>query len=221
MIYFFGEQYGILHSSTIFSGVMVAMIPIVCTLAAAPILGERPTAGQIIFGVVSVAGVVILGLMSRNQGNLDWIGLVALLVAMASASAHTLLGRSMSARFSPFERTYVSMALAAVVFTVLALIRTGGSVEAYVRPLTERPYLLSILFLGVLCSGVAYFLTSYTITHLPVARSSVFTNLTTAVSVFAGAVFLHEPITWVGLVCCAAILLGIYGVQRCSRAGEK
>jgi drug/metabolite transporter (DMT)-like permease len=217
VIYFFGEQYGILHSSTIFSGVMVAMIPIVCTVAAAPILGERPTAGQLVFGAVSVAGVVILGLVSRNQGNLDWIGLVALLVAMSSAAAHTLLGRSMSARFTPFERTYTTMALAAAVFTALALIRCRGSAAAWLQPLSERPYLLSILFLGVCCSGVAYFLTSYTITHLPVARASVFTNLTTAVSVFAGAFFLREPLTWVGVVCCAAILVGIYGVQRSAR----
>jgi drug/metabolite transporter (DMT)-like permease len=217
VIYFFCEQYGILHSSTIFSGVMVAMIPIVCTVAAAPLLGERPTAGQLVFGIISVAGVVLLGLMSRSQGALDWIGLVALLAAVASASAHTLVGRSISVRFSPFERTYTTMGLAAAVFTVLALIRTDGSVTAYLSPLADRPYLLSILFLGVCCSGIAYFLTAYTITHLPVARASVFTNLTTAVSVFAGAVFVHEPLTWLGLICCIAILVGIYGVQRTAR----
>ena len=38
VVYFFGEQYGILHSSTVFSGVMIALIPIVSTLAAIPIL---------------------------------------------------------------------------------------------------------------------------------------------------------------------------------------
>ncbi|MBQ6428846.1 MAG: EamA family transporter, partial [Oscillospiraceae bacterium] len=38
VIYFFGEQYGILHSSTVFSGVMIALIPIACTLTAIPIL---------------------------------------------------------------------------------------------------------------------------------------------------------------------------------------
>ena len=48
VIYFFGEQYGILHSSTIFSGVMIALIPIVSTLAAIPVLGEKPTLGQLL-----------------------------------------------------------------------------------------------------------------------------------------------------------------------------
>ena len=42
VIYFFGEQYGILHSSTVFSGVMIALIPIASTLLAIPFLGEKP-----------------------------------------------------------------------------------------------------------------------------------------------------------------------------------
>jgi hypothetical protein len=39
------------------------------------------------------------------------------------------------------------------------------------------------------------------------------TNLTTVVSVFAGTVFLHEPFSLVGLLCCVLILIGIYGIQ--------
>ena len=35
VVYFLGEQYGILHATTGFSGVMIAMIPVVSTLAAA------------------------------------------------------------------------------------------------------------------------------------------------------------------------------------------
>ena len=74
VIYFFGEQYGILHSNTVFSGVMIAMIPIVSTLAAAPILQEKPSAGQLFFCLLSVCGVVGIGFMNRSSGALDWIG---------------------------------------------------------------------------------------------------------------------------------------------------
>lgn len=54
VVYFLGEQYGILHSTTSFSGVMIAMIPVVSTLAAGPILKERPTWGQLFFSLLSV-----------------------------------------------------------------------------------------------------------------------------------------------------------------------
>ena len=49
---------------------------------------------------------------------------------------------------------------------------------------------------------------------MTVARETVFANLTTAVSVFAGVIFLHEPFTWFGAFCCLIIFIGIYGVQR-------
>ena len=62
VVYFIGEQYGILHSSTVFSGVMIATIPIAATLAAGPILKEKPTAGQLIFSVISV------GCLPRRSG---------------------------------------------------------------------------------------------------------------------------------------------------------
>ena len=220
VIYFFGEQVGLLHSNTIFSGVMIAMIPIVSTVAAAPILGEKPTWGQLLFSLLSVGGVVGIGLMSRGSGALDGVGVAALVVAVCAAAAYTLLGRGISGRFTPFERAYMMVAVGSAVFTPLALAQCRGSLAAYVRPLAEPSYLLSILFLGLGCSVVAFFLSCYTITYLTVAREMVFSNLTTAVSVFAGAVFLHEPFSPPGLVCCAVILLGIYGVQRTARKEE-
>ena len=38
VVYFFGEQYGLLHSSTVFSGVMIALIPVASILIAIPVL---------------------------------------------------------------------------------------------------------------------------------------------------------------------------------------
>ncbi len=214
VVYFFGEQYGILHSNTSFSGVMIAMIPIVSTLAAAPVLGEKPTVGQLLFSLLSIGGVVGIGLMNRNSGALDWIGVVALIVAVLSAGAYTLIGRGISRAYTPFERTYMMMGVGTAVFTPIALIQTRGSFTDYIRPLGQSTYLAAILFLALVCSVACYFLSSYTITYMTVARETVFSNLTTAVSVFAGVIFLHEPFTWFGALCCLVIFVGIYGVQK-------
>ena len=214
VVYFFGEQYGILHSNTVFSGVMIAMIPIVSTLAAAPILKEKPSVGQLGFSVLSVCGVVGIGLMSRSSGALDWIGVVALIVAVLSAGGYTLIGRSISRDYTPFERTYMMMGIGTLAFTPLALVQTKGSVLAYCQPLAQPAYLMAILFLALVCSVACYFLSSYTITYMTVARGTVFSNLTTAVSVLAGVIFLHEPFSWLSALCCLVIFIGIYGVQK-------
>lgn len=213
LIYFLGEQYGLIHSTSIFSGVMIALIPLLSTLTAVPILGEKVSMGQLLFGLLSVAGVIGIGLLTGSSGHLDWIGVVCLLTAMVAAAAYTLLSRSLSREFSSFERTFLMMGMGALAFTVLALIRERGDLAAYVAPLAEPSYLLSLLFLGLGCSVVSYLLLSYSISRLPVARESVFANLTTAVSVLAGALLLKEPFSWREGILCAVILLGILGVQ--------
>ena len=217
VIYFIGEQYGILHSNTVFSGVMIAMIPIVATLAADPLLKEKPTAGQLFFSLLSVGGVIGIGLLTGSSGSLDLIGLAGLLVAVASAAAYLMLSRSISGRFTPFERTYVMMGLAAAVFTGLAMAESGGNLSGYFTPLNNLTYLGPLLYLGLLASVVSFFLSGYALTHLSVARESVFSNLTTAVSVLAGVVFLKEPFSWLSLLFCLLILAGIWGVQKSAK----
>lgn len=217
IVYFLGEYYGIMHSNTIFSGVMIAMIPIASTLAAAPLLGEYPTIVQMLFGSVSVAGVIGVGLMSSDSGALDFGGVIGLIVAVLSAVAYTLLGRSMSKEFTPFERSFAMIGIGAVFFTLVTMIYLKGNIGEYLTPFGNMNYTISILFLAIFCSVGSYSLAAYSVTHLTVARHTVFSNLTTAVSVFAGAIFLHEPFTLKGLFFCVMILIGIYGVQRSAK----
>lgn len=221
VIYFFGEQYGILHSSTIFSGVMIALIPIISTLAAIPVLREKPTLKQILYSLLSVGGVIGIGLLTKSSGYLDWIGIAGLLVAVLSAVAYTLLTRGIAERYTPFERTYVMFGFGALVFTAMAVFSVREDPIMYFRPFLELPYALSVGFLSVFCSVIAFFLTNYVLTILPVARATVFANLTTAVSVFAGIVFLHEPFSIIGLLCCIMVIAGIFGVQRAAVTGYK
>ncbi len=220
VVYFIGEELGVIHSTTIFSGVMIAVIPIVSIFAAIPILHETPTLGQVLFSFLSVGGVIGIGLLTKSDGALDWIGVVGLIVAVLSAAAYGILDRGLSAEFTAFERTYLMIGMGAVCFTPIALVRTGFRMGAFFAPLKEPKFLLPVLFLSVCCSVVSYFLLSYMATYMTVTRSTVYANLTTAVSVIAGALILKEPFSWLGALFCAVILVGIYGVQRFARKGE-
>lgn len=220
VVYFIGEEYGVLHSTTIFSGVMIAVIPIVATFAAMPFLHEKPTGGQVLFSLLSVGGVIGIGLLNKSTGTLDWIGVVGLIVAVLSAAAYGVLDRGTSVDFTAFERTYLMIAMGAVCFTPIALLRVRFDLAAFVQPLGDMRFLLPVLFLAVCCSVVSYFFLSYMATYMTVTRSAAYANLTTAVSVFAGAVFLKEPLSWLGVLFCAVILVGIFGVQVTARKGE-
>lgn len=220
VIYFIGEELGVIHSTTIFSGVMIAVIPIVSIFAAIPILHERPTAGQVLFSFLSVGGVIAIGLLTKQSGELDWIGVVGLIVAVLSAAAYGILDRGLSAEFTAFERTYLMIGMGAVCFTPIALVRTRFDLRAFFAPMAEPKFFLPVLFLAVCCSVVSYFLLSYMATYMTVTRSAAYANLTTAVSVVAGALILKESFSWLSAVFCAIILVGIYGVQRFARKDE-
>ena len=217
VVYFYGEQYGVQHSSTIFSGVMIALIPIASTLAAIPALGEKPTLRQFVCGLLSVGGVIGVGLLTGSGGSLDAIGVAGLLVAIVSAAAFSLLSRGISGRYTPFERTYAILGVGALVFTAVALLSVRGDMGAYLRPLAAGSYRLNVLFLGVFCSVVCFFLANYMLTGLPGARATAFSNRSTVVSVFTGALFLREPFSLRGLLRCALSLRGIYGVQSAGK----
>jgi len=220
VIYFIGEELGVIHSTTIFSGVMIAVIPIVAIFAAIPTLHEKPTVMQIVFSFLSVGGVIGIGLLTHSSGSLDWIGVVGLIVAVVSAAAYGILDRGLSAEFTAFERTYLMIAMGAVCFTPIALVRVRFNMGAFFAPMGDPAFLLPVLFLAVCCSVVSYFLLSYMATYMTVTRSTVYANLTTAVSVIAGALILKEPFSWLSAVFCAVILIGIYGVQKFARKGE-
>ena len=221
VIYFIGESYGILYSTTIFSGVMIAVIPIVTIFAAIPLLHEKPTGWQVLFSLLSIGGVIGIGMMTDNEGSLGWIGVLGLVVAVLTASGYGILDRGLSAEFTAFERTYFMIGMGALCFTPIALIRCRFDFAAYFAPMADWDFLKSVLFLSVCCSVVSYFLLSYMATYMTVTRSTVYANLTTAVSVVAGALILREPFDPIlGSVFCAVILIGIYGVQRFARKDE-
>lgn len=212
--YFFFESYGIRYTNSTFAGVIIAIAPVIALAAAALTLGEIPRRSQVVFSVVSISGVIIMTLRQRAEGEIRPLGVLLLFCAVLAGTSFNIVSRRLSGEFSALERTYVMMLVAAVIFTALALIESGGDFARLVAPLADSGFRTAILYLGVASSIVAFLALNYAFGYLTVARSMAFCNLTTVISLFAGVVFLHEPFSIVSLVASVLILLGIWGVQR-------
>lgn len=221
VIYFICEAYGILYTTTAFSGVVLAAIPIVALFASALILRERVTGGQVFWSVLSVAGVVVYALNGSNDGSVTGIGTLCLLLAVFSSVGFTLLSRTLSEEFTPFERTFIGTVEGMAAFWLLSVIQCHAEPSVLIAPLSSGRYWLAIGYLGLVASIGGYGLLNYALGHLPVSRVSIGTNLITVISVFAGVVFLHEPFSWVSLVCSLVILAGIYGAEHTAETKEK
>ena len=218
VLYFLFESHGILNSTATFSGVMIALIPIMALLMAALFMKEIPTLRQVLFSVLSVAGVVVLSLeQTGSGGSTSILGVLLLLGAVISGAAYTMLSRLSSREFSAFSRTYWMFTEGFVFFTLLALIQYRGNFAALLEPMRHWNFVLSALFLGLASSVTGYFLINYSATYLPVAQMTAFVNITTLVSIFAGVVLLREKATAVLPLASAAILVGVWGVQTYTR----
>ncbi len=211
---FFAESYGILYTNATFAGVIVAVTPIVAMALAALILKEYPSRRQVLLCMLTVLGVIITVLAGKSLGVVTPLGVLFLVLDCLAMAFYRLFNRWSGQRFSSFERTYVVLAVCAVVFTVSALVSVGGDVTAYLVPLRTPRFILPVLALCLLCSIAANMLVNYAASRLSVAKLSVFSSLVTLVSTLAGVLILKEPFSPVAGLGTALIIFGVWQVSR-------
>jgi drug/metabolite transporter (DMT)-like permease len=108
----------------------------------------------------------------------------------------------------PILTTVIQQSLGAVIVAPFAL-----SVEGFTFPLA-RPYLMMILYLSILNSGVAMWLWMYLIREEDVTVIALSTFLIPMIAVFIGWLFLAENVRPVSLLGMGMVLAGLYMINR-------
>ncbi|MBR4889984.1 MAG: DMT family transporter [Clostridia bacterium] len=213
LLYFVFESYGIKMTTSSFSSIMISLIPVVAMISGIFFLNEKPLFMQYVFTALSVLGVVITALVGKSDGTVTALGIILLFGAVLSSTGYNILSRKISGEFTAFERTYVMTLVGLVFFSAIAFAENVDNPIEIITPFLSVPYAISVLYLGIVSSVVAFIFLNYANTHLPVARTTVFSNITTVVSVIAGAVFLDEKISSVSILAVVMIIIGVFGVQ--------
>ena len=213
VLYFLFETYGIEMTTSSFSSIMIALIPVVCMISGIFLLKEVPRPMQYVFTALSVMGVVIVALAGNADGTVKPLGIALLFGAVLSSATYNITSRKISGEFSAIERTYAQTIIGLLVFTVIAFFENIDEPQKLVIYFANPQYFLAIFYLGIVSSVVAFILLNYANTHLPVAKTTVFSNITTIVSVTAGAIFLNESFTWQTALATVMIIAGVWGVQ--------
>ncbi|MCJ7688940.1 MAG: DMT family transporter, partial [Clostridiaceae bacterium] len=170
----------------------------------------------------SVSGVIFIVLMagsSSSGGSL--LGIFLLLGAVLSAAVFNILSRKFSGKFSPMELTYAMMTMGAVFFNFISIcnhIRVN-TLAQYFSPLKNRNFLVSLAYLGVLSSIIAFLLINFTLSRIEASKAAIFANLSTVVSIIAGVVVLHESFKLYHIIGSILILIGVWGTNYFTRRG--
>ncbi|WP_051287263.1 solute carrier family 35 transporter [Paenibacillus taiwanensis] len=104
-------------------------------------------------------------------------------------------------------------------FLLVSIIQhaAAGTFDRFVAPLANSTFILSILYLGGIASLLTALTANYILSKMEASKMSVFTNLSTIVSLTAGAMFLGEEVRIYHLLGSVMIIGGIIGTHRFGR----
>ena len=211
-VYFIAETVGISHTTASESGAFLACIPVASLIASTLILKEKASKVQLIGILITLAGVLITVFAASTSSSLSVLGYAFLLIAVVSYALYGVFVDK-AAAYTGAEITYVMLLSGAALFVLLAVAEAGfhGTLAELVRlPFQEPSFLIAILYQGIGCSVLAFFLSNLAISKIGVNRTSSFIGIATVVSILAGALLLQEAFTGFQIAGAAIILAGVY-----------
>lgn len=211
VIYYICETYGIGMTSSSFSGIILGLIPVIGLLLGRIFLKEKSSLFHIICAFLSIIGVAL----TTGGGEIKFsiLGTVLLLGAAFSSALYTVISRDISNKFSPLERTYVMFALGCVFFTFVALIQNRNNLTAVTSPLSDKGFIISVLYLAVISSVCAFLLLNFAVNYINIATVSVFSNFCTVISVLAGIFIMHDSFSALQIFGIIIILISVFGIS--------
>ncbi|MDI6693771.1 MAG: DMT family transporter [Anaerolineales bacterium] len=193
---------------------IVATTPIFMALLGWVVLREKLTwtqAAGILTAALGVLLVVSKGdLSSLAAGKIGAIGDLLVLVSALNWAVFSALSRRGLLQYPATLMMFYVMAFGWLFISLLFLSGPGLGEIAHLN----REGWLGVGFLGVFCSGFAYIFWYDALQRLSVAQAGVFIYFEPLVTVVVAAYILAEPLLLASLIGGAAILLGVWLVNR-------
>lgn len=210
------QTVGLLFASTIESGIIFAIVPILAKLIAYYYLGEKGNWKQNIFVVLSISSVITMFAFSINdfQG-ISVKGLILLIISSVLMALSNVFMRGVRKEFSPYAIAFAICIGGCIIFN-LGTFTMGmviGEPIDYFEPLRHWEFIISTAFLGIPSTLGSSLLMAYMLANMQAVKATIFGNLSTGISIVAGVLFLKEPLKIYHIVCALLIIIGVIGTS--------
>lgn len=215
-LFFTFQTFGLVHISSSEAGIIQATIPIFTMIIASIFLKEKTGKTQKLSLLLSVAGVVYIFVMKGiDAGSTNFMGTLLILLCSISSASYNVLARKVTKRYSIIDLTYIMTLIGFISFNALSLIdyAVKGNIDLYFKPFTDTSFIISILYLGILSSVISSLLSNYTLSQIEASKMSVFSNLSTLITMVTGFLFLNENLYYYHLIGAIMIILGLLGTN--------
>ena len=216
--------YGLHYINASRASLIVALNPAVIGLASWLLFKERLSRAKVGGIAVCIAGASMV-IVSRNPqlltGGADaWLGDLLIFGCVLGWGVYSLFSRELNQTLGPVQTVTYSILLGTVMLWMSCIVRDEVSVAA-ITQLGAQQW-LSLLYLGVLGSALAYIGYYDGIRRIGATRSGVFIALNPLTAVIFGALLLDEPLTLAMCLGGGLILAGIFVCNKpLARAGKK
>ncbi len=214
--YFIGETIGINYTSASESGVFLSCIPVISLSTSSLILRKKPEVRQAVGILITLTGVIVTILAAGVTLNFSLLGYAMLSVAAVSYALYSVYVEK-ARNYSEGEVTFVMLLAGAVLFVMLAVAEAvwGGDLCALLSlPFIDGNFLITVLYQGIGCSVLAFFMANIAISKIGVNRTASSVGIAAVVSIAAGIFILHEEILIFQAIGAILILLGVYTANR-------
>ena len=199
--------YGLQHIEAGRGALVVALTPVAIAVADVLFFGAAMTLRRAVGIAIALAGCLLVVTRGKFELLLGGVGVGELLIlgCVVLWTAYTFIGRSVGQRLSPLSATFGASLAGWLMLTLAALI--DGSLFAASNLTADGA--LSIAFLGILGTAVAFTWYAEAVGELGATRTGMFINLVPLFAVLLGALILHERLTAATLFGGALIVAGV------------
>lgn len=219
LCFFYGLQY--INASR--ASLIVALNPALIGLASWLLFKERLGRLKVLGIATCIAGASLV-IVSRNPQLLAatadaWIGDLLIFGCVVAWGVYSLCSRDLNQTLGPVQTVTYSILLGTVMLWALAAVR--GELSWTVLCNLGTPHWLSLIYLGVFGSALAYIGYYRGIRQIGATRSGVFIALNPLTAVILGAALLGEQLSPAMCVGGVLILAGIYLCNKALAPGAK
>ncbi|CAI8702181.1 putative amino-acid metabolite efflux pump [Pseudomonas sp. IT-P74] len=204
--------YGLHYINASRASLIVALNPAVIGLASWLLFKERLNRAKVVGIAVCMAGASMV-IFSRDPkllaGGADtWLGDLLIFGCVLGWGVYSLFSKELNHTLGPVQTVTWSILLGTVMLWITCIVRGEVSVAAIAQLGVQQ--WLSLLYLGVLGSALAYIGYYDGIRKIGATRSGVFIALNPLTAVILGALLLDEPLTLAMCLGGGLILAGIF-----------
>jgi drug/metabolite transporter (DMT)-like permease len=194
------------------AALIIALNPAITIAISAVVLKEKLSFRRWLGVIIALAGVAIVvsrgDLASLASGSVG-LGELLMFTAVVSWALYTIIGRKLLGGLSPLAATNYAALWGTLLLALVAAPQIGT-----LRLIDDWRTVVSLLYLGVLGTAVAFVWYYMSVKKLGAATTSIFNNLVPVFGVAISVLLLGEPLLVSMLVGGAVTILGVLMVSR-------